>query len=60
VAVAHVLQRLEAGELLVAGLQIDCGIVARAVVGVVIAPVDVDVDAVEDVRSCGEVEVDRT
>ena len=60
VAVADVLQRLQAGELLVAGLQIDLGVVAGAVVGVQIAPVDIDVDAVERVhRLAEEVEVDR-
>ena len=58
--VADVLQRLRAVELLVARLQVDRGVVAGAVVGVVVAPVDVDVDAVEDVhRLAEEVEVDR-
>ena len=60
VAIAHVLERLEAGELLVAGLEVDRGVVARAAVGVVVAPVDVEIDAAERVhRLAEEVEVDR-
>ena len=58
--VAHVLERVQAVELLIARLDVDRRVVARRSVRVVVAPVDVDVDAVERVhRLAEEVEVDR-
>ena len=60
VAVAHVLQRLFAAEQLVAGLDVDFGIFfggRDADVRVVVAAVDVDVDAVDRVDGADEAEV---
>ena len=59
VAVAHVLQRLFPAEQLVAGLDVDFRILfggRQAGVGVVVAAVDVDVDAVDRVDRADEAE----
>ena len=60
VAVAHVLQRLFAAEQLIAGLDVDFRILfgrREAVVRVVVAAVDVDVDAADRVDRADEAEV---
>ena len=57
VPVAHVLQRLFAAEQLVAGLDVDFGIFFGGFrVRVVVAPVDVDVDAIDRIDGADEAE----